>query len=300
MYRANSIFDEIKDAFKKGSSLTRLIYINLAFYAIIIITLLVFTLSGLKEYYNKYFLDYLVASSDLSILIRRPWTIFTYMFSHFRFFHIFFNMLVLFWFGRIFLRYLNQKQLLTTYFIGGFTGLILFLASYNIFPGLLVGSTILGASAAIMAIVFAISFYAPDFTIHLLFIGPVKIKIVAIVYIAIDIIMIAYDQNAGGYISHVGGALYGYLYATQLKKGKDIAKGFSSVMDSISGLFRRKSKMKVTYKSAATRTDDFDYNKSKADNQNEIDRILDKIAKSGYDSLTRREKETLFKMGNKS
>jgi hypothetical protein len=108
------------------------------------------------------------------------------------------------------------------------------------------------------------------------------------------------SQNAGGHIAHLGGAIYGYLFAMQLKKGKDIGKSFGSFMDSIATLFKRRKKIKVTYKRQAKQMDDFDYNKAKADNQKEIDRILDKIAKSGYDSLTAKEKETLFRMSNKS
>lgn len=301
----NRIIDEIKESFRTGSALTKLIYINLAVFLLVKVLYVFYSVAvpssgfAAKEMqFHNDVLHYLMVPSDINTLIFRPWTVFTYMFLHFSFLHILFNMLVLYWFGRIFLQYLNQKQLLTTYLVGGLFGAGLFIAAYNLLPGLNSGIA-LGASAAVMAIVIAISFYVPDYTVHMFFIGSVKIKYVAIAYIVLDVLQIAGD-NSGGHIAHLGGALYGYLFAMQMKRGKDVGRNFSAFFDGVASMFKRKPKMKVTYKSQARKMTDQEYNKSKASSQKEVDKILDKIAKSGYESLSKKEKEILFKMSGKS
>jgi hypothetical protein len=170
------------------------------------------------------------------------------------------------------------------------------------FPGhsfLLVVGQALGASAAVMAIVIAISVYVPNYEVYIPIIGPTKLKYIALVYVLLDVLQIA-SENAGGHLAHLGGAMYGYLFALQLKRGKDAGKGFSKFVDSVVSIFSRRPKMKVTHKGNVRNMNDFNYNKTKVETQKEIDKILDKIAQSGYDSLTKKEKETLFKMGNKS
>jgi membrane associated rhomboid family serine protease len=301
----NSIVDEIRESFRHGSALTKLIYINLGVFLIVKIAFVFFfllypdgALGGKAAYFNSQYLSYLMISSDLNTLLLRPWTPFTYMFLHFGFLHIIFNVLVLFWFGRIFLQYLNQKQLLTTYLLGGLFGAALFVAAYSLFPGLNNGIA-LGASASVMAIVIAISFYVPDYTIYIPIVGPVKLKYVALFYIGLDVLQIA-SENAGGHIAHLGGAFYGYIFALQMKRGKDTGKRFSAFFDSLATLFSRKPRMKVSYKSQAKTMTDLDYNKSKAETQKEVDVILDKIAKSGYNSLSKSEKEMLFKVSGKN
>ncbi len=302
-YRQNSIRDEIRETFKSGSMLTKLIYINLGVFILVKLAFVLFflftaqhELMSKSSIFQNNYLYYLELPTKPIDILHRPWTPITYMFLHFGFLHIIFNLLVLFWFGRIFLKYLNNKQLLTTYILGGLMGGLVYVISYNVFPGLGQG-LVLGASGSIMAIVIAISFYHPDFEIYIPIIGQTKLKHVAIFYIVLDVLMIASD-NAGGHITHLGGALYGYLFAMQLKRGKDLGKGFSNIMDSVATLFKPKPKLKVSYKSNAKVMDDFEYNKSKAETQKVVDQILDKIAKSGYDSLTKKEKEILFKMGN--
>lgn len=291
--------DEIRESFRKGNTLTKLIYINLGVFVVALFMRLISAFAGTDV------VGYLMLPSDLGTLFLRPWTIITYMFLHQQFLHILFNLLWLFWFGRIFLRYLNEKQLLTTYLIGGIAGGALFMLAYYLFPELTV-SRLLGASAAVSAIVFAIAFFAPNHTIQLFFLGEVKIKHLAIAFFILDILMIfdgsgqgTFASNAGGQISHIGGAIYGYLFAVQLRRGKDMGKGFGRFMDALVSMLSRKPKMKVTYKSNAKNMTDEEYNKEKAASQKEVDKILDKIAKSGYDSLSKKEKETLFKMSNK-
>ena len=289
------IADELKQSFKSGNTLIKLLYINIAvFLAVKIIGVIFFLLSAEQTFSIA---NWLAVPADFSNLILKPWTIFTYMFLHVDFFHILFNMLWLYWFGVLFLSYFDEKKLLSLYLTGGLAGAALYILAFNIFPAfseVLPVSFALGASASVIAIVIAVSVYAPDHTIHLLFLGPVKLKYIALVTIAIDILSIA-SSNAGGHIAHLGGALYGYLFVQQYKKGKNINKGFDRFMDKLFSLFKPKPKFKVTYKRPMT---DIEYNKEKIKKQKDVDQILDKIAKSGYDSLTKKEKEILFKNSN--
>jgi membrane associated rhomboid family serine protease len=305
-----TIADEIKDSYKNGTALTKLIYINLAVFILVKLIFVFFILfvpsvgdfQVKKVFFEQNILKFLMLPASLSALASRPWGVISYMFLHFEFLHILFNLLWLFWFGRIFLKYLTERQLLSTYLLGGISGAFLFVLAYNIFPGLVHevdAAQALGASASVTAIVIAISYYAPNYTVTIPFIGEVKIKYIAIFFIITDLMQIA-SINAGGHIAHLGGAIFGFLFASQLKKGKDIASFFGKIMDGIANLFKPRNKMKVTYKKAATRKDDLEYNRMKAIQQKEIDRILDKIAKSGYDSLSKSEKETLFKMSKPS
>jgi hypothetical protein len=206
-------------------------------------------------------------------------------------------MLVLYWFGRIFLQYLTAKQLLSNYILGGLAGAAMYILFINGFPGLreYLGISMLGASASIMAIVIAIAVYVPNYTLYMLFIGPVKLKYIALVFVVIDILMIASD-NAGGNIAHLGGAIYGYIYIISFRKGKDIGHWLNVVLDAAASLFKPRPKLNVSYRKTTRHPKDEEYNRKKIEEQREIDRILDKIAKAGYESLTKQEKETLFKM----
>ncbi len=287
-----SILDEIKKSFRSGSTLTKLIYINLAVFLAVKLIGVVFFLLSIDPTFS--IVNWFAVPADINNLVFKPWTILTYMFLHQDFLHILFNMLWLYWFGQIFLRYFDEKKLLSVYLVGGLAGAALYILAFNVFPvfsNILPMSYALGASASVIAIVIAISVYAPNFKVNLLFFGPVALKYIAIVTIILDILSIA-SSNAGGHIAHLGGALLGYLYIVQMKKGRNITKGFDRFMDKVFSLFKRREKFKVTYKRPMT---DYDYNKSKAAEQKNIDAILDKIAKSGYDSLTKTEKEILFK-----
>jgi membrane associated rhomboid family serine protease len=306
-----ALSDEIKQPFKRGSILTKLIYVNLGIFLIVNIVYILFILINpagisrmeINAYFQTKFLTYLMVPANISKLIIKPWTLFTYMFLHFNFLHILFNLIWLFLFGRIFLMYLSEKQLLSTYILGGLSGAILFIFFYNVFPGLspyVEQSEMLGASAGVMAIAMAICFYVPNYAVYVPLIGPVKLKYIAIFFIVTDILQIA-SYNAGGHIAHLGGVIYGYFFVQQHKKGRDLGKGLNSILDSITSLFTlRKKRMKVSYKRSVKDMSDMEYNKYKAQTQEEINRILDKIAKSGYDSLTKKEKETLFRMSNRS
>jgi membrane associated rhomboid family serine protease len=298
----DGILDEIKASFRRGGIVIQLIYINLGVFLAIRILWVILTLSNLA-YLQDPILRFLAVPADLSALIIKPWTLFTYMFLHEGFFHILFNLLWLYWFGRIFLQYLNPKQLLNTYILGGLAGAVLYILMFNILPvfePVVSNAVALGASAAVMAIAITISVYAPDYTINLIFIGPVKLKYLALVFIITDVLQIA-STNAGGHIAHLGGAIFGILYAQQYKKGNDFTMGFSRIMDKITSVFKPRSRMRVSYrrsKDKVKQETDWEYNQRRISEQEEIDRILDKIAKSGYESLSKREKEVLFKAGS--
>jgi membrane associated rhomboid family serine protease len=293
-----TIASDIKGTFRQGSNLVKLIYINLAVFLVIgIVNVFVF-FSGtiLPQQYNPAF--WLSVPADLHQLLYRPWTVLTYMFTHENFLHILFNLLWLFWFGKIFMEYLDQKKLLSVYLLGGITGAVFYIAAFNLFPvfkPVLSQSLALGASASVLAIVMTISFYAPNHTLYLLFIGPVKLKYIAVFSLVLDVISIP-AGNAGGHIAHIGGALFGILYATQYRRGKNIARWFDRMMDGLFSIFKPRPKMKVSYNKKKI-VNEYDYNAEKIKKQTEIDRILDKISKSGYDSLTKQEKATLFNSG---
>lgn len=302
------MMDEIKIAIRKGNVLYRLIFINVAVFFVLGL-LKVFmrlfipgmSLVELRYAFDTDVMKYLMIPSAPGELLHRPWTLVTYMFSHTNLWHILFNMLVLYWFGQIFLQYLTAKQLLTNYILGGLAGALLYIVFVNSFPGLrqYLGGSMLGASASIMAIVLAIAVYMPNYTLNLLFIGPVKLKYIAMAFVAIDVLMIA-SENAGGNIAHLGGAAYGYFFISRFKKGIDIGNWLNKLIDKIASLLKPRPKLNVTYRKPARHVSDEEFNRQKIAQQKEIDRILDKIAKAGYESLTKSEKETLFKMSNKN
>jgi membrane associated rhomboid family serine protease len=295
------IWAEIKNTFKHGSVLTRLIYVNLAVFLVIRILYVFFYL--FKVEVNL--IGWLALPSDISQLAFRPWTLITYMFLHFDFLHILLNVLWLYWFGKIFLMYFDERKLMGIYLMGGILGGVLYILAYNLFPAfadIAQSGMLMGASASIIAIVVAAAVYVPNLSVNLLLIssifGPIKIIWIALISLLIYFISIT-GSNAGGNIAHLGGALWGFIYMSQLKHGRDFMKGFNNLLFSLGGIFKRKNKMRVTYRNNQTqRMTDWDYNKKKKTEKENINEILDKISKSGYDSLSKHEKEILFKMGN--
>ena len=292
-----SIIDEIKESFRKGSTLTRLIYINLAVFILVNLVEAVFFLSNIHGRF-PIFMSYLAVPADTSLLIQRPWTLITYMFTHKGFIHILFNILWLFWFGKVFLEYFDGKKLVGVYLLGGLAGAILYIISFNLFPVFsqdLSRSIAMGASASVTAVIVAIAAYVPNYNWNMMFLGRIKI-----VYIAIAVILLSslieFSENAGGKIAHIGGALFGYLYTIRYKQGKDMTRGLNRFLEKLFAMLKPKPKIRVTHRKAET---DMDYNKRKSDEQKDVDRILDKIAKSGYSSLSAKEKEILFRQSEK-
>lgn len=294
----NSLLKEIINIYRSGSVVIQFIFINVAVWLIISIISVVFFLfnkTGDEFYIN--ILSWLALPANLKLLIFKPWTLISYMFLHVQFLHILFNMLWLYWFGKIFIQFLDEKQFISTYIFGGLAGAFLYILAFNVFPvfqNVLPSSMAIGASASVLAIVIAISTYVPNYTIFLLFFGPIKIKYIALISVIIDILMIK-SGNTGGHIAHLGGALYGYLFIVQYRKGYDFSKGlfgFLNFFKSILPPYKRK--MRIEYKRKRPLTDE-EYNAMKANKQKRIDEILDKIAKYGYGKLTQEEKDFLFK-----
>jgi len=284
---------QVKKFFKSNDPLIWLIAINIAVFVLYHIFQMFFTLFAVQHHFQL--VRWLATPADIENLIVRPWTILTYMFFHQGLWHILFNLLWLYWFGLIFRKFFSAWQLINVYILGGFVGALFYVVSYNIFPLFALDkhfSLLLGASAGVLAVVMAIACYVPKYTINLLIFGQVKLIVIALVTIAIDIFSISSNSNAGGHIAHLGGALFGYLFAVNIQKGKDITAWFGRFCAWVGSFLKPKPKMRVEYRRPPT--DDREYNRQKNENQKEIDRILDKISIGGYDSLTSQEKAKLF------
>ncbi|WNH11405.1 rhomboid family intramembrane serine protease [Thalassobellus suaedae] len=254
----------------------------------------------------KRYLGWLELPSDLADFILKPWAIFSYAFLHYNFIHILFNMLWLYFIGRMFLNMFSPKMALNVYFLGAISGGLLFMLCYTLFPSVFgVNTHLVGASAAIRALLIFLCAYMPNQEVRF-FTFNIKLWHIGLAIVVIDAIGVVAGLNdplgnSGGNLAHLGGALLGYLYAKQLIKGTDIGKGFERFISSISSLFKasKKSPLKTVHKNKSkvggyTKADFNEFN-----DQKKIDVILDKISKSGYDGLTAEEKEYLFRAGKK-
>jgi len=292
------LWTDIKNTFRKGNSLIRLIYANIAVFLVISIIGIIGYLI-VNPAISDRAIRFLSVPSSLNTLLVKPWTLFTYMFTHKELLHILVNMLWLYWFGMIFLEYFDQKKLVAVYILGGLAGALTYVLSYNIFPAFAAvveeSIPLLGASASVMAIVIAIAAYVPDYTVMLFLFGRVRIKYIAIVIFILTSIL-DFSVNSGGKLAHIGGALFGYLFTVTYRQGHDITRWLNRIIDRIVTLFKPGKKLRVTYKKPA---DDYEYNKVKAQHQDQINKILDKISKGGYDSLTSEEKDLLFRESQK-
>ena len=295
-----SIIDNLKQTFRQGSSAVKLIYVNAAVFVVLQIFIIAFRLFNSS---GSFVVSYLALPANLSELLSKFWTPITYMFFHEGFMHFFFNMLTLFWFGKIFLMYFSEKQLVGLYIIGGLFGAFFYVAAYNLFPYFapeLHQSILLGASASIMAIVLASAIQAPNMELQMLFLGNVKLKYIAIFFVLASLFGITSD-NSGGQLAHLGGALAGYLFVVSLRQGKDLTNGLNRLLNIIYNVFGpRKLKIKTNPHRRSSPMSDAEFNTNKARKIAEIDSILDKIKTSGYESLSTEEKKRLFEQGNKS
>lgn len=288
------------DRFKSSNIVIKLIAVNALVFLIVNILLGVWAMSGdfnLNEATESLRLG---VSADMKLLLYRPWTIVTYMFTHYDFMHIFVNMLILFFLGRIFLYLTNPRKFLSMYVMGGLAGFLFYVIGFNFFPALNVDNThMIGASASVMAIVLAAATYSPNYTVNLIIFGPVKLWLIGVLYVLADIAAIKYFDNTGGHLAHLGGAAYGFLWARQMKQGKNIGAWMERWLDRLANLFKGggKTRMKVVKNQRRGGKTDEEYIMEKRNNQARVDSILDKISKSGYDSLTKDEKDFLFKQG---
>lgn len=282
-----NFLDELKVHYKMGGFEQKLIYWNVGAFVLSLALFFRFKL-GMFDYPG-----WLYLSSDGWHVLTHPWTLLTYQFLHDDFFHLLFNMIVLNFTGRIFLTYFSQRQLLGAYFLGGIFAGLVFMSAYTA-----IGRTgaVIGASGAIMAILFASTTYAPNMTIRLLLIGYVKLWHFTAVVVALDLIYLL-AENTGGHIAHLAGAFFGFVYVKLLQRGIDLSRMLSFIFDG-SWTARKKTPFKKVHRNPAAKsvqTASRIVTKDKV--QQQIDDILDKISKSGYDSLTASEKEFLFRAG---
>ena len=283
----STIFTELKHKmFRSGSRMHLFIGINLIVFLIIKLIAVGEFLFTKGTPIATWITNILSMPGYPENLLYKFWTPVTYMFTHGDFFHILFNLLWLYWMGRIFEDFLNQRQFTFTYLAGGLAGALFFILAYNIFPAFrddVQYSLILGASASVSAIVIATATLVPEYTISLLFFGLVRLKYLALVYILLDLITIA-SSNPGGSIAHLGGALLGFIFIKRLNAGSDWSK-----------ILKRRSDLRIVNNNRNSTIS----SASKLPDQETIDRILDKISQSGYNSLTKQEKEQLFKASDK-
>ncbi|MDC6362830.1 MULTISPECIES: rhomboid family intramembrane serine protease [Flavobacteriaceae] len=266
---------------------------------LIAINVLIFILDGLSAALLGYSVSHWFhLPKDFLTFFGQPWSLVTYSFFHAGLGHIFWNMLMLYFTGRIFLNLFDGQRFLNVYFLGVIVGGIVFLLSYNVFPTLLDANTaLIGASAGVTAVLIFICAYIPNQEVRIIFFN-VKLWYVGVFFVLVDLIQIPYGGNVGGRLAHLGGAFLGYIYARQLLNGKDIGAGFTRFVEAIAQLFKPKEKkanMKTVYRKNASGNKTMDYDK--AAKQKKIDTILDKISKSGYESLSKEEKDFLFKAG---
>lgn len=301
------IFDDFRNAFRKpNNGLIQIIFVNISVFLVLVLSKVIFTLSGYSNIFNTFTNKISLPASFYSFIFQ-PWSIFTYFFSHIDFFHILFNMLFLYWFGGLVHEYLGNRRFINIYILGGIVGGLLYMTAYNLIPyfsPIINSSWMLGASGATYAIVFAAATLLPDYTFMLLFLGPVRIKYIALFYLVVSIASTV-GSNAGGNIAHLGGALIGYLFIIQLRKGVDLGAPFNAVFDFVRSLFVEipaKPQMKVTHRSYtnAGYSKATQFTADDAPDESEVDELLDKISKSGYESLTKDEKLRLFKASQKN
>lgn len=299
----------LKNAFRQNNnSLYKIIAINLLVFVVMLFARVILNYSGGAPIYEFLRLN-LMMPPEIPQLLVKPWTILTYMFFHEGIFHILFNLLFLYWFGMLLHEYLGSRKLANIYILGGIAGGLFYLLMFNISPffaDVLSGIPMLGASAGVYAVVVAAATLSPNTTFFLLLLGPVKIK-----YIAIFYVLIAFansdGSNAGGELAHLGGAALGFLYVTQLRKGRDMGGWIQAIGRFFERLFTKKPAVKVTYRKEKVSSSE-SYRSSKSSGaaarpqettQEEIDQILDKIAAKGYDALSKEEKRKLFEFSKK-
>lgn len=294
------ILDELKSEYKVGGIVQKLIFWNVGLF---VIPLIIFSILKLSGIFLPRFDWTLGSTQNLFSLSSRfedlwkPWTLITYAFLHQGFLHLLFNMFMLVFAGRVFLTFFTQKQLFGVYIQSSIISGLLFISGYAVIPALQgIATTIVGASAAIMAILVAATTYAPQYSVRLMLIGTLKLWHIALALVAIDLIYVS-AENTGGHIAHLAGALFGFIYVKLLQNGTDLTKSIVATQIFVENLFKPKKKtpFKAVHRNAPpVRTV---AKKEKDITQKQIDDILDKISKSGYDSLTKEEKDFLFRAG---
>lgn len=290
-----SFIQDIKMQFGQATALFRLMAINIAVFLVLMLLRTIMYLAGGDAQIVSEIVGWLSLPAAPGAILYQPWGFVTYMFLHMDIMHILFNMLILYWTGRLFTEYLGNEKLWGTYVLGAISGAVLYVVAFNVFPAFEAARStayLLGASAGVIAILVAIATLLPDYTVHLLLFGAVRLKYLAIVSILLYFISIPLG-NAGGHIAHLGGALFGFIMVKQLRAGRDLTAWLTGL-----GSRRRKVPMKVLSRGGRTLSDESIREQAIA-TQEMVDQILDKINKSGFDSLSKQEKEILYKASGK-
>lgn len=294
-----SFISDLKSRFHRGDINVQLIYINVG---VFVVTTLVSVFLRLFNIGDASWMNFMTLPASIPEFLKQPWSLLSYMFLHADPLHLLFNMLWLYWFGQLFLSFFSARHFRGLYLLGGICGGLFYMLALNVFPYFtpyIYISTLLGASASVLAIVVATAVREPEYRVNFMFIGTVRLKYVALFMVVTDLLFVT-SGNGGGHIAHLGGALAGWWFAWSLRKGKDVTKWINGVLDGCSGVWSKlsskKPKMKV---SKGGRAADYDYNARKKQQSEEIDRILDKLKKSGYGSLTTEEKKRLFDASKK-
>lgn len=294
------MFEEFKNAFQRPNhGHVQLIIINVVVYLVLVVLFVLSRILQFSEFFDVIHQQLAIPAPILEFL-QKPWTIISYAFVHdlTGIFHILFNMLVFYWFGKLFVEYLGSDKLIAVYVLGAIAGAIAYLMVYNLIPfyeSRVPSGGMVGASAAVYAIAVATATLLPDYTFFLLFLGPIRIKYIAAFYIVISFLG-SVGPNEGGNVAHLGGALIGFLYIKQLQAGVNWGGWITATLDWIKSLFEPKPAVKVTYRKESSSKKP---SKTSTVSQDEIDTILDKISDGGYESLTKDEKEKLFNASKK-
>ncbi|QIX62545.1 rhomboid family intramembrane serine protease [Hymenobacter lutimineralis] len=290
-----SIFQDIRTAFsRRDNALNQLLLINvLVFVAFLLFRTIIFLATQNRQGHMPV-LEWLALPSVPGTLLTRPWTLLTYSFIHFDFFHILFNLLNLYWFGALVREYLGDRRLVSLYVLGALAGAALYLLAFNLLPVFRGTPAILyGASASVTAVILAAATLLPDFTFSIILLGPVRIKYIAAVLVIVSIAGVN-GGNPGGEIAHIGGAILGYFFIKQLQRGRDLGRPVQAVGDWVGRLVTGRPNLRVTHRSRPVESTTKATGPRKP-GQEEIDLILDKISRSGYESLSKEEKQKLFK-----
>ena len=278
-------FQDIQSGYRNGNVVMKVIYITVGVFAL---TFVMNTLSFLFQSDANYMIKWFALSPHFDALLFKPWTIITYGFLHEGFLHILFNLLILYYIGNLFLDFFNEKQWLVYYLSGILVGGAVFVLSYNYLPALKTTNALLvGASAGVTAILIGLATLIPDYSIRLMLIGNVPLKYIAILFVILDVIQIP-DGNAGGHLAHLGGALTGFLLTNNFNQARGFNWDFSRLFKT-----KKQNPLKTVYKKESS----FSRRANKTEHQQRVDHILEKISKSGYDVLTKEEKEFLFRSG---
>ncbi|GAB3952976.1 rhomboid family intramembrane serine protease [Spirosoma harenae] len=306
----SGLFEDFRSEFNKpNNTLVQLILINTVVFLVLLLTKVGLTMAQNEPIYY-FILEQLTIPGDIKAFLHKPWTLFSYFFTHEDIFHILYNMLFLYWFGRLIDEYLGNRRLVGLYIMGGLAGGLLYLTLFNLVPYFQMRAAtaqMLGASAAAFSVAVGAATLLPNYTFHLLFFGPVRIKYIVFFFIVLSIAQSA-GINAGGHLAHLGGALMGFFYVKLLQNGTDLGRPIYWIADGWSNLLKPKPPIKVSYRqrsNASTQGSSYVSSSGTAStmstpDQDEVDNILDKISRSGYESLTREEKQKLFRASQRN